>query len=187
MISTDISKYDSMPQTLAVDGQERTRVMTLAVVRAAEKLGLSERDLATILGISELDVSRMRKDEFRLKEGSKAFEMGALLVRLFRSLYAITGGDELVAHAWLRNNNRALVGCPLDEIKTITGMTHVVESFFLVNSEHNDPALALFLNFLAADPQSLRPLDTKLMADVRTLTQGVELGDTNATLNPEDD
>ena len=71
-----------MSQTLAVDNPERARVMTMAVVRAAEKLGLSGKDLATILGVSEPTISRMRKDEFRLEEGSKAFELGALFVRL---------------------------------------------------------------------------------------------------------
>nr|WP_206740975.1 antitoxin Xre/MbcA/ParS toxin-binding domain-containing protein [Hyphomonas pacifica] len=113
-----------MSQTLTAGDPERARVMTMAVMRAAEKLGLSGKDLATILGVSEPTVSRMRKNEFRLEEGSKAFELGALFVRLFRSLDAITGGDSKVAHAWLRNENRALGGRPLDQIKTITGLTH---------------------------------------------------------------
>ena len=112
-----------MSQTLVVGGQERDRVMTTAVVRAAEKLGLSGKDLATILGVSAPTISRMRKAEFRLEEGSKAFELGALFVRFFRSLDAITGGDGRVAHAWLRNDNRALGGRPLEQIKTITGLT----------------------------------------------------------------
>lgn len=38
-----------MSKTLTVDGQERVRVMAMAVVRAAEKLGLSRKGLATIL------------------------------------------------------------------------------------------------------------------------------------------
>jgi transcriptional regulator with XRE-family HTH domain len=113
-----------MSQVLAASIEERARLMTMAVVRAAEKLGLSGKDLATILGISEPTVSRMRKDDYRLEEGSKAFELGALFVRLFRSLDAITGGDTAVSNAWLRNENRALGGRPLDQIKTITGLTH---------------------------------------------------------------
>ena len=113
-----------MSQTRVADDQERARIMTMAVVRAAEKLNLSGKDLATILGVSEPTVSRMRKDEFRLEEGSKAFELGALFVRLFRSLDAITGGDGDVALAWLHNDNRALGGRPLDQIKTIPGLTH---------------------------------------------------------------
>ncbi|MCY4184764.1 MAG: DUF2384 domain-containing protein [Rhodobacteraceae bacterium] len=112
-----------MTQGLAVDSRERARVLTMAVVRAAEKLELSGKDLARILGVSEPTVSRMRKDKFRLEEGSKSFELGALFVRLFRSLDAITGGDRKVANAWLRNENRVLGGCPLDQIMTISGLT----------------------------------------------------------------
>ena len=115
-----------MSQTLTVDGQERARIMTQAVVRAAEKLALSGKDLAAILGVSEPSVSRMRKDEFWLEENSKTFELGALFVRLFRSLDAITGGDGTVARAWLRNGNRALGARPLDRIKTISGLRHAL-------------------------------------------------------------
>ena len=115
-----------MSQTLTVDGQERARIMTQAVVRAAEKLALSGKDLAAILGVSELSVSRMRKDEFWLEENSKTFELGALFVRLFRSLDAVTGGDGTVARAWLRNGNRALGARPLDQIKTISGLSHAL-------------------------------------------------------------
>ncbi len=113
-----------MSQTQAANSQERARVMTMAVIRAGEKLGLSGKDMAMILGVSEPTVSRMRKDKYRLEEGSKAFEIGALFVRLFRSLDAITGGDGEVSNAWLRNENRALGGRPVDQIKTITGLTH---------------------------------------------------------------
>ena len=113
-----------MSQTASIDVQERARVMTMAVVRAAERLGLSGKDMALILGVSEPTISRMRKDEFRLTEGTKPFELGTLFVRLFRSLDAITGGDISVANAWLRNENLALGGRPLDQIKTIAGLTH---------------------------------------------------------------
>lgn len=113
-----------MSQTQALNINERARVMTMAVVRAASKLGLSGRDLASILGVSEPTISRMRKDEYRLEEGTKPFELGALFVRLYRSLDAITGGNENVSNAWLRNENRALGGRPLDQIKTIAGLTH---------------------------------------------------------------
>lgn len=108
----------------AVETGDRARVMSMAVIRAADKLSLSGKDLAAILGVSEAQVSRMRRDEYRLPEGAKHFELGALFVRLFRSLDAIAGGDMQVANAWLRNQNRALGGRPLDQIKTIAGLTH---------------------------------------------------------------
>ena len=66
-------------------------------MRAVESLDLSGRDVAAVLGLSEPTVSRMRSDEFRLEEGSRAFELGAMFIPLFRSLDAITGGDGKVA------------------------------------------------------------------------------------------
>ena len=68
-----------MSQRLAVDSHERARVMTMAVVRAAERLGLSGRDLAAILGLSEPTVSRMRRDEFRLAKDQKPSNLARCL------------------------------------------------------------------------------------------------------------
>ncbi|MEQ8514081.1 MAG: DUF2384 domain-containing protein [Chromatocurvus sp.] len=113
-----------MSQAMVAERQERASVITVAVLRAAEALGLSGRELGRVLGVSEPSVSRMRRGDYRLEEGSKAFELAALFVRLFRSLDAIAAGDSQVARAWLRNENRALGGKPIDQIQTISGLTH---------------------------------------------------------------
>ena len=105
---------------------ERARVLTLAVARAGDALGLSGRDLAAVLGVSEPTVSRLRKGNYELDESAKAFELGVLFVRLYRSLDAITGGDRAVARAWLRNDNVALGGRPLDSIRTVAGLTRAL-------------------------------------------------------------
>ena len=113
-----------MSQATIANHHERARVLTVAVLRAAEALGLSGRELSRVLGVSEPSVSRMRRGDYLLDEGSKTFELAALLVRLFRSLDAITAGDSHVARAWLRNENWALSGRPIDQIQTISGLTH---------------------------------------------------------------
>ena len=76
----------------------RRAVLTKAALRAAERLGLSGRQLAEIVGVSEATVSRLKRGEAMLEDGSKPFQLAALLVRAFRSLDAITGGDD----AWAR-------------------------------------------------------------------------------------
>ena len=68
----------------------------------------------------------MRRQDFQLERGSKPFELGVLFVRLFRSLDAITGGDEAVSKAWIRNPNRALEATPLEKILTIAGLLDVI-------------------------------------------------------------
>ena len=102
------------------------QVVTKATVVAAERLGLNARSLASVLGVSEASVSRMKRLDHLLEKGTKPFELALLLIRLFRSLDAITGGDEAVARKWLRNTNTALGGIPADRISTITGLTDVL-------------------------------------------------------------
>lgn len=101
-------------------------VLTKAVLNAADRMGLSARVLARVIGLSEPTVSRMKKGDFRLDEGSKPFELAVLLVRVFRSLDAITGGDAAVTRAWLTGPNTALGGNPADMITTIAGLTDVI-------------------------------------------------------------
>ena len=101
-------------------------VLTKAVLNAASKLDVKSSALAPILGVSEATVSRMRRGGYRLDAGTKAFELGALFVRLFRSLDAIVGGDEAVARAWLKNPNLALGGKPVELIRTVAGLADVV-------------------------------------------------------------
>jgi hypothetical protein len=69
----------------------------------------------------------MTRNAFVLARGEKAFELGVLFVRLFRSLDAIVGGDEKVARAWLNNKNSALRDAPIDLIQTIGGLVNVVQ------------------------------------------------------------
>ncbi|MTH94790.1 antitoxin Xre/MbcA/ParS toxin-binding domain-containing protein [Roseibium sp. RKSG952] len=104
----------------------RSAVLTKAAINAAERLGLSGRTLADVLGVSEAQVSRFRNGETVLAERTKSFELAALLVRLFRSLDAITGGDPCVARHWLQNPNDALGSRPADRIVTVQGLVDVV-------------------------------------------------------------
>ncbi|AYD00094.1 MbcA/ParS/Xre antitoxin family protein [Neorhizobium sp. NCHU2750] len=102
------------------------QVVTKATVAAADRLGLSARALAGIVGVSEASVSRMKRLDHLLEKGTKPFELALLLIRLFRSLDAITGGDEQVARAWLKNQNTALAGIPAEKILTISGLIDVL-------------------------------------------------------------
>jgi hypothetical protein len=68
----------------------------------------------------------MRQGRYKLDRGQKAFELGILLVRLYRSLDGIVAGDDSVAADWLKNQNTALDGTPLELIQTVSGLTDVI-------------------------------------------------------------
>lgn len=103
-------------------------VLTKATIRAADKLDVSQKVLASVIGVSESVVSRMRSGSFALDSNSgKSFELAALFIRLFRSLDAIVGGDEAVAKAWLKSENTFLRSRPIDLIQKVQGLLDVIQ------------------------------------------------------------
>ena len=106
---------------------DQAAVLTKATLRAATQLGITNKLLAAVIGVSEATVSRMRSGDYTLQRGQKPFELAVLFVRLYRSLDAIVGGDDAVAGSWLRNPNVALDGEPIVLIQTVPGLTHVIQ------------------------------------------------------------
>ena len=104
----------------------RGAVLTKAAMRAGARLGLSGKLLSDVLGLSETQVSRMRNGKANLSENTKTFELAALLVRVFRSLDAIVGGDEVAAKTWITSQNTALGARPVDRMVSIQGLADVV-------------------------------------------------------------
>jgi transcriptional regulator with XRE-family HTH domain len=117
-----------MPLASAPDStKEDRRVLTEASLNAGGQLGLTNDDLARILGVSRSTVSRMRQGQYLLGPGSKRWEAALLLVRLYRSLGAILAGDHAVMRQWLNNPNRDLGDAPRTLIRTTSGLVHVAD------------------------------------------------------------
>lgn len=119
-------REEARPFQAAADGLSRPEVLTKASLRAGENLQLPSRVLANILGVSEATVSRMKVGGYLLRESQKPYELAALFVRLYRSLDALVGGDDAVAAKWLKANNTALNGVPLDMIQSVSGLLNVI-------------------------------------------------------------
>jgi Protein of unknown function (DUF2384) len=118
-----------MAQTKArpASAADQVAVLTKATLNAATRLGLTNKLLATVIGVSEATVSRMRNGVYKLQRGQKSFELAVLFVRLYRSLDAIVGGDDAVAGVWLKNRNTALDAEPLALIQTVPGLMNVIQ------------------------------------------------------------
>ena len=101
-------------------------VVTKAALRAAALLGLSNKVLGRIVGLSEASVSRMGSGGYTLTPGEKPFELAVLFVRFYRGLDAIVHGDDAVARAWMTSPNAALGGTPLALVQTLPGLVNVV-------------------------------------------------------------
>jgi uncharacterized protein (DUF2384 family) len=101
-------------------------VLAKAALRAATRLGLRNRHLAAVIGSSEASVSRLQNGR-RLEPDSKEGELALMFVRLYRSLDALVGGDDVKARAWLTAPNDHLGGVPADRIRTVEGLVDVVQ------------------------------------------------------------
>ncbi len=110
------------PRSRPSPAPAEAQVLTRALLRSADMLGLSGTRLAAALGVSEASVSRLANGTRTLEPGSKEAELAALLVRCFRSLDALVGGDDAQRHAWMDSYNRALNGVPRELVTSAHGL-----------------------------------------------------------------
>jgi uncharacterized protein (DUF2384 family) len=116
-----------MPQPSTHTHPEPGRVLTGAVMRASALLDITQSGLAQILGLSPSTVSRMANGSYALDVQKKEWELGALFVRLFRSLDALIGSNDAAARSWLEAPNHGLAGRPIELIRTTEGLVRVVQ------------------------------------------------------------
>lgn len=109
-----------MSVALAEQQVEENRVLAKAVLRAGEAMGLSQTDVGRIIGKDRSSISR-----FGIDPTSKPGELALLLVRCFRSLHALVGGDAEAMKHWMKTDNRRL-GIPREQIRSVQGLVDVV-------------------------------------------------------------
>ena len=104
---------------------DAAQVASKALLRAASLLGVSARELAPVVGLSEASVSRLKAGSGSTLTG-KPYELALLFIRLFRSLDALTGGDAASARAWMRAPNAVLGAAPVERIARIDGLVETL-------------------------------------------------------------
>ncbi|MGH8801968.1 MAG: antitoxin Xre-like helix-turn-helix domain-containing protein [Casimicrobiaceae bacterium] len=105
---------------------DEAAVLSRSAVRAARLLGLSQRAVGQILGISDATASRLFAGKYLLsRDRAKEWELALLFVRLFRSLDALWGHEE-TARVWLASENLALGAAPAELLGSIQGLVRVV-------------------------------------------------------------
>ena len=104
---------------------DAARVVTKALLRAADLLDIAPSALARILGISTASVSRLASGARQVAPDSKEGELALLLLRVYRSLDALVGGDDAQRRAWMQAPNRALNGTPAELICRAEGLVTV--------------------------------------------------------------
>lgn len=107
---------------------DRSRVLTHAVAETTRRLKLKSTELTGIIGVSQPTASRLLHGKFLLAEGGKSWELASHLVRLYRSLSSMVGGNDELARTWLKSANQAFGGrTPLEAIRSVEGLVHACD------------------------------------------------------------
>jgi hypothetical protein len=101
--------------------QNEAATLAKATLNASQALGLDQDQLSTVIGRHRSNLSRQGVDP-----QSKPGELAAHLVRVYRSLYVLVGGDGQAIQHWMRTYNHDLGGVPIDMMSSINGLLTVV-------------------------------------------------------------
>jgi hypothetical protein len=101
---------------------EPNEVLGRALAKAGKELGLTQADLGTVVGRDRTAISRQSLDAT-----SKSGELALLVIRAYRALYVLVGGDGRQMKHWMHTSNRHLDGVPAELIRSVQGLNRVVE------------------------------------------------------------
>jgi uncharacterized protein (DUF2384 family) len=103
-------------------------VVAKALVRAARQLGLSQGEVAEVVGASAASLSRTFAGERPIAPESAEGRHALLLLRVYRSLDTLVGGDAEKARAWLGARNVHLSGrAPRELLSSTVGLVRIAD------------------------------------------------------------
>ncbi len=100
---------------------DRAEVLKKALLNAGRALGLTQAELAAAIGKDRSTLARGRIDP-----DSKTGELALLLIRCYRSLYALMGGDQEHMRHWMHTQNLHTGGVPAEQIRSVQGLMQVL-------------------------------------------------------------
>ena len=97
-------------------------VLTRALVKAGKELGLTQADLGAIVSRDRTALSRGA-----LEPDTKSGELALLLIRAYRSLFVLVGGEPRQMKHWMHAHNHHVGGVPAELVRSVPGLMRVVE------------------------------------------------------------
>ena len=106
------------------DGQSprAADVLTRALVKAGKDTGLTQAEVAAIVGRDRTALSRAA-----IEPDTKSGELALLVIRAYRALFVLVGGEPRQMKHWMHTHNHPVGGVPAELIRTVPGLVRVVE------------------------------------------------------------
>ena len=100
---------------------DRQTIVMKAFVKAYKTMGISDVHAAKLIGVGRSTL--LRKANFEAE--SKQSELQILFIRLYRSLFALFGGDLESMKHWFEHNNTHVRGVPKNLCFSVTGLVNI--------------------------------------------------------------
>lgn len=107
---------------VAESAPDPAAVLTQALIAAGKELGLTQAELGAVVGRDRTALNRKT-----IEPGSKSGELALLLIRAYRALFVLVGGDPRQMKHWMHTDNLHVGGVPAELIRTVPGLARVVE------------------------------------------------------------
>lgn len=108
--------------------EDKKKVLTKALIRMTEQLNMSRQELSAIIGLSASSLSRLfNQTNSGIDLHSKEGQLALLLLRLYRNLDTLFGGNAKQCELWLRSENKYLESVPMELIQSIEGLIRTIQ------------------------------------------------------------
>lgn len=108
--------------TVAIAADNKATVLAKALFNAGRGLGLTQTAIGRIVGKNRSTLLRSGVDP-----DSQNGQLALLLIRCYRSLYALMDGNEEQMRHWMHTPNRHTGGVPADQLLSVVGLVHVCD------------------------------------------------------------
>jgi len=102
------------------DKPEEKLVLAKALLNAAKALGLTQDETGKIIGRDRSSIGR------GIDPDSNSGELALLLIRCYRGLFLLLGGEYADLKHWTSTHNNHLNGKPGELMESVEGLAHVV-------------------------------------------------------------
>ena len=101
---------------------DQTRVLTKALLNAAKEMDISTAYLEKIIG-----KDRNAFAQTGISPESKSGELALMLIRCYRNLYVLVGGNSEYIQHWMHTQNKSTQGIPSEQILRVEGLVRVTK------------------------------------------------------------
>ncbi|NMG33980.1 DUF2384 domain-containing protein [Azoarcus sp. TTM-91] len=109
-------------KTATLAQADPAEVLGRALMNAGKELGLTQAALGAVVGKDRSAISRGGIDP-----ASKPGELALLLIRAYRALFVLVGGEPGQMRHWMQTHNLHTGGVPAEQVASVQGLLRVVE------------------------------------------------------------